>query len=90
MFKIKCQKCNGTGTINCICCGADSECSECDGTGFIPEERQTNLIIPRVILEINTNGSIKLTPSPVKPSSRWEAVHSIEQRTKQEFYYAKI
>lgn len=28
-----CEQCGGEGTVECHCCGNDSECRECDGTG---------------------------------------------------------
>ena len=28
-----CEKCDGSGSIECDCCGNDSDCKECDGSG---------------------------------------------------------
>lgn len=36
-----CDRCNGDGTINCYCCGANDElpCGVCHGEGYITEAR---------------------------------------------------
>src|ERR1700742_3726721 len=32
-----CKKCKGDGVIECICCGAESNCENCDGSGTIDD-----------------------------------------------------
>lgn len=31
--KFNCEKCSGDGVVECECCGNESECKECHGTG---------------------------------------------------------
>lgn len=33
-----CPACNGDGDVECQCCGCETECDECDGTGWDPEK----------------------------------------------------
>ena len=33
---IECSECDGFGTIECDCCGSESDCEKCDGKGEIP------------------------------------------------------
>jgi len=34
---VDCSYCDGTGEIECNCCGSETDCSYCDGTGEIGE-----------------------------------------------------
>lgn len=33
---VECPECDGFGTIECNCCGSESDCENCDGNGEIP------------------------------------------------------
>ncbi len=30
----RCQNCDGTGEVECECCGGNTACDECDGSGL--------------------------------------------------------
>ncbi|MCT3817113.1 hypothetical protein HZP37_13480 [Elizabethkingia anophelis] len=59
--KLSCEKCKGNGYESCKCCGNESECNECDGTG----SSDTDVPFSKITLQGEQINFLerKLTPS---------------------------
>lgn len=73
---IECEECGGSGSIECKCCGHESECENCDGTGGVD-----NYLLPEVYdnNDIDENQvSIQIGENVVAPFQLGRLLRAIE------------
>lgn len=58
----KCDKCNGTGVVECRHCGQDTECKECDGEGEFAPDHIGVEIAPGIIVSSVYLGQLRSLP----------------------------
>jgi len=55
MLKRTCPECNGNGTKECDCCGAETYCKNCEGEGLIDVEGDYNYFTLKAVMKIQGN-----------------------------------